>query len=131
MDDGGYLLLGLSSRKLTVYHRRTVLRFGSTSISVFVSLFFSLKYFSQVSYLRKSYGSRLNVFAPIQDLSAMSKSGAEGRTLTAGVKNDLEVAGEQVLGDEYTEHVIQVKAFPTSEYNIICVTQQFLRLAAG
>ena len=61
----------------------------------------------------------------------MSKSGAEGRTLMAGVKNDLEVAGEQVLGDEYTEHVIQVKTFSISKYKIICVTQQFLRLAAG
>lgn len=64
--------------------------------------------FSQVSYLRKSNGSRLNVFAPIQDLSAISKSGSEALALVAGVQNDLEVAGDQIMGDEYTDHVIEV-----------------------
>jgi hypothetical protein len=29
---------------------------------------------SQIKFLRKSYGSRLNVFAPINDLSSLSKT---------------------------------------------------------
>ena len=64
---------------------------------------------SQVTYLRKTHGSRLNVFAPVQDLSALSISGSRGLPATAGVKNDMTVAGGQVLGDEYTDHVVKVR----------------------
>lgn len=63
--------------------------------------------FSQVSFLRKIYGSRLNVFAPIHDLSALSKT-SESLSVVAGVPNDIVVAGGQVLGDEYSEHVLKV-----------------------
>ena len=59
---------------------------------------------SQVQFLRKSFGSRLNVFAPVQDLSALSKSGSECMTSVAGMPNDLALAGGQLLGDEYTDH---------------------------
>ncbi|CCL99307.1 uncharacterized protein FIBRA_01323 [Fibroporia radiculosa] len=62
---------------------------------------------NQVMFLRKSYGSRLNVFAPISDLSKLSKSGAEGGLLVAGQRNDLAIAGGQILGDEYSDHVIR------------------------
>ena len=54
-------------------------------------------------FLRKSHGSRLNVFAPINDLSALSKSGADHRALST----DLTVAGGQILGDEYSDHVVR------------------------
>ncbi len=65
---------------------------------------------SQVRFLRKTYGSKLNVFAPINDLSSLSKSNFETRSFVAGKQNDLAIAGGQVLGDEYTDHVIKVSS---------------------
>ncbi|EJD06892.1 uncharacterized protein FOMMEDRAFT_75682 [Fomitiporia mediterranea MF3/22] len=64
---------------------------------------------NQVTYLRKSRGSRLNVFAPVHDLSALSKSRSE-RLLGRAVKNDVMIAGGQVLGDEYTDHVVKTRS---------------------
>lgn len=66
---------------------------------------------SQVTYLRKIYGSRLNVFAPVHDLSAISKLGSEGLPATAGLRNDMTIAGGQILGDEYTDHVVKVSNY--------------------
>lgn len=62
---------------------------------------------NQVKFLRKSQGSRLNVFAPIDDLSLLSRSGPADKSLVAGQKNDVEMAGGQLLGDEYTDHVVK------------------------
>lgn len=64
---------------------------------------------SQVMFLRKSYGSRLNVFAPINDLSALSKSGSQLQALVAGQRNDVAISGGQILGDEYSDHVVKVR----------------------
>ena len=64
--------------------------------------------YSQVTFLRKSHGSRLNVFAPINDLSALSKTGAADRALLPSKQGDLTVAGGQILGDEYSDHVVKV-----------------------
>ena len=61
-----------------------------------------------MTYLRKIHGSRLNVFAPVQDLSAISMTGSEGLSATAGLRNDVTIAGGQILGDEYTDHVVKV-----------------------
>ena len=58
-------------------------------------------------FLRKTYGSRLNVFQPIGDLSALSKSGSEALSLVAGKKNDVAISGGQILGDEYSDHVVK------------------------
>lgn len=58
-------------------------------------------------FLRKSYGSRLNVFAPINDLSHLSKTGSQERALVPGQKNDVAIAGGQILGDEYSDHVVR------------------------
>jgi hypothetical protein len=66
---------------------------------------------SQVMFLRKTYGSRLNIFAPVNDLSVLSRSGAEDKSLVAGQKNDVEIAGGQLLGDEYSDHVVKVSSF--------------------
>ena len=66
---------------------------------------------SQIMFLRKTYGSRLNIFQPVNDLSSLSKSGAEGRALVAGQKNDIAIAGGQILGDEYSDHVVKVSIF--------------------
>lgn len=61
-----------------------------------------------MTYLRKSRGSRLNVFAPVHDLSGLSKSGSEVHPGAAVVRHDVTIAGGQVLGDEYTDHVVKV-----------------------
>ncbi|KAI8980087.1 inositol hexakisphosphate-domain-containing protein [Trametes punicea] len=60
---------------------------------------------TQVTFLRKSHGSRLNVFLPISDLSALSKTGAADRALLPSHHGDLTIAGGQILGDEYSDHV--------------------------
>ncbi|KAJ7873158.1 inositol hexakisphosphate-domain-containing protein [Mycena leptocephala] len=62
---------------------------------------------SQIKFLRKSSGSRLNVFAPVNDLSSLSKTNWEDRTLVPGKKNDVAIAGGQILGDEYSKHVVK------------------------
>lgn len=69
-----------------------------------IYLFFSG---SQIKFLRTTYGSRLNVFAPINDLSSLSKGHIESRYL-GSVKNDMTLAGGQILGDEYSDHVVRV-----------------------
>ena len=68
----------------------------------------SMLCYSQVSFLRKQYGSRLNVFAPVNDLSSLSKSGSATRSLLPGKKNDVAISGGQILGDEYSDHVVKV-----------------------
>ncbi|RPD74988.1 hypothetical protein L226DRAFT_508637 [Lentinus tigrinus ALCF2SS1-7] len=62
---------------------------------------------NQVMFLRKAHGSKLNVFAPINDLSTLSRSGADHRALLPGPKNDVTIAGGQILGDEYSDHVVK------------------------
>lgn len=74
-------------------------------------------------FLRKSHGSRLNVFAPINDLSTLSKTGGDNRALLAGQRNDVAIAGGQILGDEYSDHVVKVNSddgpFPSTKQLII------------
>ncbi|KDR78950.1 hypothetical protein GALMADRAFT_244621 [Galerina marginata CBS 339.88] len=65
---------------------------------------------NQIKFLRKQYGSRLNVFAPVNDLSSLSKSGMATRSLLPGKKNDVAIAGGQVLGDEYSDHVVKSRS---------------------
>ncbi|KAJ7649811.1 inositol hexakisphosphate-domain-containing protein [Roridomyces roridus] len=62
---------------------------------------------NQIKFLRKSYGSRLNVFAPINDLSALSKTHWVDRALVPGKNNDVAISGGQILGDEYSTHVVK------------------------
>ncbi|KAL0953290.1 hypothetical protein HGRIS_004539 [Hohenbuehelia grisea] len=62
---------------------------------------------NQVNFLRKSYGSRLNVFAPVNDLSTLSMTGSQSRSLVPGKRNDLAITGGQILGDEYSDHVVK------------------------
>ena len=46
----------------------------------------------------------------MNDLSALSKTGNVDRagTLVAGQKNDVAIAGGQILGDEWSDHVVKV-----------------------
>ncbi|KAG7451357.1 uncharacterized protein BT62DRAFT_942232 [Guyanagaster necrorhizus] len=66
-----------------------------------------IEIWNQVMFLRKSIGTRLNVFAPVNDLSSLSKSGSAGRALVPGRNNDVAIAGGQILGDEFSTHVIK------------------------
>jgi hypothetical protein len=57
-------------------------------------------------------GIRLNVFAPVEDLSAISK-GETGQVP--------QVAGGRVLGDEWTEHVVKVRIrIPQLIFSMTC-----------
>jgi hypothetical protein len=44
----------------------------------------------------------------VNDLSLLSKTESEDHALVAGQKNDVAILGGQIMGDEYTEHVIKV-----------------------
>ena len=72
-------------------------------------------------FLRKIHGSRLNVFAPINDLSTLSRTGADHRALLPGQRNDVTIAGGQILGDEYSDHVVTV-----SDYILTMTTKWIL-----
>ena len=63
---------------------------------------------SQITFLRKQSGSKLNVFTPVNDLSSLSRTGASVRSMLPGRQNDLAISGGQVLGDEYSDHVVKV-----------------------
>ena len=69
---------------------------------------------SQILFLRKT---RLNIFAPISDLSSLSRTGLEQRALIPGKTNDVAIAGGQILGDEYSRHVVKV-SYQTIHLNI-------------
>lgn len=77
---------------------------------------FNFSFSSQIKFLRKSYGSRLNIFAPINDLSSLSKTHSEHRSLVPGKKNDIAIAGGQILGDEYSIHVVKVSSADLSMF---------------
>ncbi|KAJ7063606.1 inositol hexakisphosphate-domain-containing protein [Mycena amicta] len=85
---------------------------------------------NQIKFLRKSYGSRLNVFAPINDLSSLSKSNWEDRTLVPGKKNDVAIAGGRILGDEYSTHVIKNRNGIILREGTLLKSDQWLRESA-
>ncbi|KAH9957448.1 inositol hexakisphosphate-domain-containing protein [Russula dissimulans] len=62
--------------------------------------------YNQVLFLRRSYGTRLSIFSPVHDLSSLSKSGPN-RSFVRGQTNDIAISGGQVLGDEYSDHVVK------------------------
>ncbi|TFK40212.1 inositol hexakisphosphate-domain-containing protein [Crucibulum laeve] len=82
---------------------------------------------TQVTFLRKSYGSRLNVFAPVNDLSSLSKSGSQERSLVPGKKNDVAIAGGQILGDEYSDHVVKHRSGIILRESTLLKSDQWLR----
>ena len=62
---------------------------------------------SQIKFLRATHGSRLNIFVPISDLSSLSRGDA-GSKCFGHIKNDVTLAGGQMFGDEYSDHVVRV-----------------------
>ncbi|KII85117.1 hypothetical protein PLICRDRAFT_45241 [Plicaturopsis crispa FD-325 SS-3] len=82
---------------------------------------------NQVTFLRKSHGSRLNVFAPVNDLSSLSRSGYEDRALVPGHKNDAAIAGGQIFGDEYSDHVVKNRSGIILRESTLLKSDQWLR----
>ncbi|KAG6902829.1 hypothetical protein C0995_010714 [Termitomyces sp. Mi166 len=82
---------------------------------------------NQIKFLRKSYGSRLNVFSPVNDLSSLSKSSFEARSLVPGRKNDVAIAGGLVLGDEYSNHVVKNRRGIILREGTLLKSDQWLR----
>ena len=66
----------------------------------------------------------MNVFAPVNDLSSLSKSGSATRSLIPGKKNDVAISGGQILGDEYSDHVMKVRTSYTRLAHDIYILQQ-------
>ncbi|KAJ3508107.1 hypothetical protein NLJ89_g5936 [Agrocybe chaxingu] len=82
---------------------------------------------TQVTFLRKHQGSRLNVFAPVNDLSSLSKSGSGARSLIPGKRNDVAIAGGQILGDEYSDHVVKHRTGIILRESTLLKSDQWLR----
>nr|XP_019043261.1 hypothetical protein I302_07836 [Kwoniella bestiolae CBS 10118]OCF22191.1 hypothetical protein I302_07836 [Kwoniella bestiolae CBS 10118] len=60
---------------------------------------------NQIKVMRRSGGNRLFAFAPVNDLSLISRS-SELAERGMSVRSDLEMSGAKVLGDEWAEHVV-------------------------
>nr|XP_031859044.1 uncharacterized protein CI109_005550 [Kwoniella shandongensis]KAA5526116.1 hypothetical protein CI109_005550 [Kwoniella shandongensis] len=60
---------------------------------------------NQIKVLRRSGGNRLFAFAPVNDLSLISKSSEMGDS-DFNRRRDVDVQGGKVLGDEWAEHVV-------------------------
>ncbi|KAG9102429.1 hypothetical protein FS749_000019 [Ceratobasidium sp. UAMH 11750] len=103
MDDKGRSLHIQKAKRAMEKYYFTVAFAGYVEESIDFSESFSewmkarTEIWNQVNFMRKS-GLRLNVFAPVADLSAISKS-ESGQAPNA--------AGGRVLGDEWTEHVVK------------------------
>ncbi|KAK7031227.1 hypothetical protein VNI00_013643 [Paramarasmius palmivorus] len=83
---------------------------------------------NQIKFLRKSIsGLRLNVFAPVTDLSALSRSGSQGRALVPGKKNDVAISGGEILGDEYSIHVVKNRSGIILRESTLLKSDQWLR----
>ncbi|KAG2017712.1 hypothetical protein CC2G_007200 [Coprinopsis cinerea AmutBmut pab1-1] len=82
---------------------------------------------TQVGFLRKTSGSRLNVFAPVNDLSTLSGKGLDTRALLPGKKNDVAIAGGQILGDEYSDHVVKHRSGIILRESMLLKSDQWLR----
>lgn len=68
---------------------------------------------SQIKIIRRQGGNRLFAFAPVNDLSLISKSSdaLDGRDGSyAERRKDGDVHGAQILGDEWAEHVVTNRA---------------------
>jgi hypothetical protein len=72
----------------------------------------------------------------VNDLSALSKTGnvdRAGTLLVAGQKNDVAIAGGQILGDEWSDHVVKVgrTELAGQRERLICCDCFFLQNRSG
>ncbi|WWD04103.1 hypothetical protein V865_002168 [Kwoniella europaea PYCC6329] len=64
---------------------------------------------NQIKIMRRSGGNRLFAFAPVNDLTLISRS-SELAEKGSSARLDLEMVGAKVLGDEWAEHVVTNRA---------------------
>ncbi|PFH53133.1 hypothetical protein AMATHDRAFT_138191 [Amanita thiersii Skay4041] len=87
----------------------------------------SLIYDSQVKFLRNTDVFKLNLFTPVNDLSSLSKSGTEDKVMVPGRKNDVAISGGQILGDEYSDHVVRHRSGIILRESTLLKSDQWLR----
>ncbi|RXW20324.1 hypothetical protein EST38_g5530 [Candolleomyces aberdarensis] len=87
----------------------------------------SVRDMDPISFLRKASGSKLNVFVPVNDLSSLSKTGLEARALVPGTKNNVAISGDQILGDEYSDHVVKHRSGIILRESMLLKSDQWLR----
>lgn len=84
-------------------HTRTVQKYGSKLSPVYKADV------SQIKTMRRQTGNRLSAFAPVNDLSQISRTSEHGEShgdRPHGRPRDMELQGGKVLGDEWAEHVV-------------------------
>ncbi|KAF8623644.1 hypothetical protein AX17_007344 [Amanita inopinata Kibby_2008] len=81
----------------------------------------------QVKFMRKGDGFKLNIFTPVNDLSSLSKSGSEERAVVPGRKNDVAITGGQILGGEYSDHVVRHRSGIILRESTLLKSDQWLR----
>ncbi|KAF9524699.1 hypothetical protein CPB83DRAFT_946317 [Crepidotus variabilis] len=80
-----------------------------------------------ITFLRsKATRLRFNVFAPVSDLSSLSKSGSASRSLLPERKNDVATAGGQILGDKYSDHVVKNRSSIILQESMLLKSDQWL-----
>ncbi|KAG6900693.1 hypothetical protein C0993_005005 [Termitomyces sp. T159_Od127] len=72
-------------------------------------------------------GALLHDCNPVNDLSSLSKSSFEARSLVPGKKNDVAIAGGRVLGDEYSNHVVKNRRGIILREGTLLKSDQWLR----
>ncbi|WVF68673.1 hypothetical protein IAT40_003444 [Kwoniella sp. CBS 6097] len=82
---------------------------GTTGVSFSGWLKSRPEIWNQIKVLRRSGGNRLFAFAPVNDLSLISRS-SELAEKGRSTRGDLDLQGGKVLGDEWAEHVVTNRA---------------------
>nr|KIR85732.1 hypothetical protein I308_03840 [Cryptococcus tetragattii IND107] len=77
---------------------------GTTGVSFSTFLKSRPEIWNQIKVLRRSGGNRLFVFAPVNDLSIISRSSEMDDKLD--IHREVDLQGGKVLGDEWAEHVV-------------------------
>ncbi|WVN86977.1 uncharacterized protein L203_102152 [Cryptococcus depauperatus CBS 7841] len=77
---------------------------GQTGVTFSTFLKNRPEIWNQIKILRRSGGNRLSAFAPVSNLSIISRSSDLGDATDS--RRDLELQGGKVLGDEWAEHVV-------------------------
>ncbi|KZP00352.1 hypothetical protein CALVIDRAFT_560340 [Calocera viscosa TUFC12733] len=84
---------------------------------------------NQVRYMRKNAG-RLDLFAPIADLSSISRGSRTGK-IDALIENELGISGGQVVGDEWADLVVKNRSGIILRANTLLKSDQWHQEDSG
>ncbi|KZT53703.1 hypothetical protein CALCODRAFT_439779 [Calocera cornea HHB12733] len=84
---------------------------------------------NQVRYMRKN-ANRLEIFAPVADLSAISRGSRKGQ-LDALIENELGISGGQVVGDEWADLVVKNRSGIILRANTLLKSDQWHQADTG